>query len=202
MGLIKMFALAVFVTAVAIAVVGVSSASAQSTALCKANESPCSEKNMFPAGAKILLSYVEGFFETSLGIIECETAHAEGKTTNKLGSPIAIEMESAAVAGCEGCSVTISTFGTLLLLKTAANLANVTVHGVLAKASCMGILNCTYVSGEAEMHASGLNGGTPAMLTASEMEVEKESGFLCPATAMKSALVNLTANGENFYISS
>jgi hypothetical protein len=202
MRLIKMLGLAVIAALAAMALIGAPSASAESTALCKAHESPCAEKNTFPAGTTILLSFLEGILETELGNVECEGAHAQGKTVNKLGSPLEIKIESASTEGCGTCSVTISTLGTLLLLKTASNLAEVTVHGVLAKASCAGILNCNYVSELVKLHASGLNAGTPAMLNVSKLEVKSEGGILCPAKATKTALVNMTANGENFYISS
>lgn len=193
--------LAVLAAVTAMAAIGVSAASAETTALCKANETPCSEKNTFPAETKILLSFVEGIFETSLGNITCTEAHGEGKTVNKLGSPLEIKIESASVEACGSCSVTISSLGTLLVSKTAANLAEVIVHGVLATAKCA-FLNCSYVGGLVTMDMSGLSGSTPAMLNASKLAVTKEGGFLCPEKATKTALVNLTANGENFYISS
>jgi hypothetical protein len=202
MRLIKMLGLAAVVAVAATAFIGAPSASAESTALCKANESVCAEKNTFSAGTVVSLSFVEGVFETTVGNFKCEAGHAEGKTSSKLSSPLEIKIESASVEGCGVCSVTISTLGTLLLLKTASNLGEVIVHGVLAKASCGGILNCSYVGGLVALHATGLNGSTPAMLTASKLEMKSEGGFLCPEKATKTALVNMKANGENFYISS
>jgi hypothetical protein len=198
----KLLGLAAVAAVATTALVGTAPATAEVTALCKANESPCAEKNTFPAGTAILLSFVEGVLETSVGNFTCEGADAKGKTVNKLGSPLEIKIEAASTEGCGTCSVTISSLGTLLLLKTASNLGEVVVHGVLAKASCGAVLNCNYVSELVKLHATGLNGGTPAMVNATKVTMTKESGFLCPEKATKTALVNMTANGENFYISS
>jgi hypothetical protein len=201
MRLIKTLGLAIIAAVAAMAFIGAPSASAEATALCKANELACSEKNTFPAGTTILLSLIEGLVETELGNIECEVAHAEGKTLNKLGSPLEIKMESATHEGCGPCSVTVSTFGTLLLLKTAANLGEIVAHGMLAKLNCGGVLNCNFVSGLPKLHAKGLSEGMAAMATGTNVELKSEGGFLCPKKTTVNALVNVTANGENFYIS-
>jgi len=181
MKIFKLFGLATLTAAVALALVGSSSASAAQTVLCKVEESPCPIPNrweMRPFEAK-----AEPFkLLTSLGTVECTSSTLNGTLGNS-GEPQAVAIERLVFAGCKigmtGCAVEAGGLGGLDLLRTNVNLGEGTLLNTEIKVQCSLTLNCTY-EGAPVLHLLGKNGAEAAKLTANEVVMTKTGGLLCP----------------------
>ncbi len=199
---IKMFGLASIAAVAAMALIGASSALAESTALCKVSTSPCPEKSLYPAGTvvKAQLLHQTTSLETNLEVVtpsrllgpelaeevRCWESSASGSTTTGLveGGPVEGTLENLSFGHCfhksgVKCEVIIEQLGTLSVLKTAVNLGEAKVNNVLAKVECgisPVVFRCIYRTNELPMHAEGTgpNGSAtePAELVADHALLE------------------------------
>lgn len=209
--LIKMFGLAMLAAIASMAFLGASSASAnQSTTLCKINQLPCAAANQWPKGTLIDgLTVGTALLLSSIVNVHCHGTANGSITSAALANPLVGSLTpkftNCKTSGGEGCTVT-SSAGTMLLLKTAKELAIATIHNVLARVQCGFFIDCSYVSNGVTLDALSLKSGVPALLHANEIELENEGGFLCPDESFWDALYEVTAlNGlkkEGIHISS
>jgi len=199
MGSIKKVGL-MLVTAVAtMALIGVSSAMAETTALCKADESPCKEANQvtevsFEANNNIsILSPLEGGYG-----YECNAALSA--TVSQLGETQTLTAQSLTYSSCnKGCTRTTEMLGTFTVLKIGVEKAEIVANEFTVKVSCSGFSNCVYAS-------EGLTGTLKGDLltenghiTYFEAPLKLVSGVFCPKEALFDALFEST---EPIYVSS
>lgn len=203
----KMFGLALVAAVAAMALVGASSALAESTALCKVNENPCALANQYPAGTIIeaqLLHQTESSAENLKNVspslllgpnlveeVRCWESSASGETTTGLATPLEGKLTGLSFGHCfhktgVGCTVTVNQLGTLTLLKTGANLGEAKVNGVLVTVVCgvsPVVLECVYKTEALPMAAKGTGPlGEVAELTADHAKLTKEGiGISCPS---------------------
>src|SRR6185436_3049287 len=167
---IKMFGLAGLAALMAMAFVGVSSAMAESTALCKedqaASECP-SEKRVTHIHE---VSVGKAKLLTTLITVECnvtflgETKNAN-KETKSLGEPLRIEGKFT-YTNCGGCEATEENGPSVInVLREGHETASVTGEG-LVHVECAGTLNCNYTGVGLKGTAKG-----PLLSTAANGEV-------------------------------
>jgi hypothetical protein len=196
MKLIKVFMLVGLLTALATALIGTSSAMAESTVLCKVDKSPCPEASWVKSVHFVAKSVV---FEPEEYNYKCEallTAEALG-----LGSPEVLDVTSLQYVNCnQGCTRTAIKLGTLKVLRTGSELASVTGEGGEILVKCSNGIHCVFDLGGTAGTLSGplLTGGT-AHLTYSKALLHKIAGFFCPSEVTLTALFEAL---EAFYISS
>jgi hypothetical protein len=190
MRLIKMLGLIAVAAVAVMASIAVSPAVAQETALCKeANVLACPPAQYYAAGTQVLATLLTGTtmqLLTSAFNITCSTADIHFTTLNALGSPLEGNLEELTFENCnhECENIAAENRGAFLLLKTAANLGEAKIHGMLIKVKCeMPVFNCNYVGGVMTLHAIGTTPTEPAMLKASAVALTKEGGMLCPVEA-------------------
>lgn len=182
---IKRIGLAALAVLATTAFVGVTSATAESTVLCSADESPCAEGNVIThlhgtsvGKAKLL---------TSLGTVECN-ALALGDVIEE-GPPLVLSGTGTytnCVLGGSNCTVTEENGPVeTKALKEGHEIGSVTGEG-LFHVVCGSTIDCSY-------NGTGLKGliNGPLLstqpngeITTSEQAANKEpGGFLCPKTA-------------------
>jgi hypothetical protein len=169
------------VAVLATALIGPSLAMGESTALCKVDESPCtssvSHVHYVADDATILTSFMN---------YDCDILLLA--VVSELGSPQVLE-GNLTYSNCSGGCVRteISESGTLFILKTGHEKADVTGEGVEIFADCGSALECVYtlenLTGKAigPLLSSSGNGGltyTEAVLSHVE-----GGGFFCPQIA-------------------
>ncbi|HET7485873.1 MAG TPA: hypothetical protein VFJ64_10935 [Solirubrobacterales bacterium] len=173
--------LAALAALMAMAFVGVSSATAESTALCKADESPCAEAN--------IITHVH---ETSVGKatllaspkIECNVLFL-GEVVGE-GEVGQAEIEgNFTYTNCgSGCSVTEQSASSVIEVeKTGHETANVVGEGEF-HVNCIGI-NCYYNGEGLVATAKGplLSTQANGEISLQEQAVHKVKGTFCPGTA-------------------
>jgi hypothetical protein len=200
-----MLGLAVTAALMAMALVGAGSAMAEgSTALCKADESPCAAGNIITHVHESTLAGNPGLLLSSVVNILCDVLFLGDTLNGGLGNPLVIHGHFT-YTNCMHengtCTVTeTSTDSLISILRLGSELADVSGTGIV-NAHCGFFINCTY-DGE------GLLGHGLGPLTASETNGEtrveeavthKTGGSLCPETAK---LDLLTTPLEKTYISS
>jgi hypothetical protein len=169
----------VCVTAIAaLALVGPSSAMAETTALCSVEENPCKESNQikeieFEADDIVVL--------TSAMDYECDASFSA--TVSGLGAPQTLTVTEMQYTSCnQGCSRTVEELGTFSVNRTGADLGYMTGIGFEVYVECESSIDCTY----AYTGMSGtIQGGH---ITFVEAPFEKISGLLCPDEAYLDAL--------------
>jgi len=183
-----MIGLAALTALMAMAFVGASSAMAESTALCSADESPCKEANVVThvhetsVGKAKLLS--------SVGTTECNVLFL-GDTTEAMEEGAALGViGSFTYTNCElgggSCTATEENSpAEIAVLKEGHETAKVTGEG-LVHLVCSGFIDCSYNgvglvgTGKGPLLSTQANGE----VTLSEQSTNKETGgFLCPKTA-------------------
>jgi len=181
MNQLKMFGLAALAALMAMAFVGASSAMAEGTSLCSADESTCASGNIIThvhetsVGKAKLLS--------SLPTIEC-TALFLGDTLSGTDAPLVINGKFTYSSCNNFCTVTevSGTEAKVEVLKTASELGAVTGEGEV-HVSCP-FINCTYNGEGLEGHALGplTSSSENGNVNISGQETNKVSGS-CPETA-------------------
>jgi hypothetical protein len=192
---IKMFGLTALAALLAMAFVGASSAVAENTALCKAEEESCSAANTISHVHET--SVGKGVLKSKLPTIEC--------TVLFLGDVQPADSPALHISGqftytnCNNfCKVKEETpSASIEVLKTASELASVTGEG-LVNVSCP-FINCNYVGTGLEGHALGPLTSSQAngSVVLTEQNTEKESGS-CPEEAF---LTLTTTPLEKAYLS-
>jgi hypothetical protein len=185
---IKMVGLTALAALMATALVGASSAMAESAALCKADESPCAEGNVIThvhetsvGKAKLL---------TSIGTTECNVLYlGDAEEAMLEGSPLAIigtfTYTNCALGGSSCTATEENGPSTIWVLKEGHETAKVTGEG-LVHVVCSGFIDCSFTGTNLVGTAKGalLSTQTNGEVTLSEQTTNKEAGgFLCPKTA-------------------
>jgi hypothetical protein len=180
----------------AVAFLGASTASAETTALCKKHENPC-------AAANIYTGHIEAVAEnpkllTNAGTIQCKKALFLGNALG-LASPLIIHVEkfdffddclTAAGSPCEFHSLEL---GLALLLRTASNLGTLTIHDTKVLLSCPEeFVHCIF-GGLPVFHMEGSpTKETLASIQANEVPWEHGEEMLCPMEAKLDANYKVT----------
>jgi len=195
---VKMLSLAAVAAIAAMAFVGVGSASAHSTALCKANELPCSAGNTLGSGAAIKAKLVSGTVANllnSAGNVECKSSAVAGKTTSGLATTVAGEITSLTFTECkrgtESCTVTVKNLpykASILVIPGTMN-GEFTVTNPSAEVKCGSFINCTFGFSSVTL---GATGGNPAKIVASNELLTLESGLICPGESHWDAEYEIT----------
>jgi len=202
MKLIKLSILAGIAAALAIAVVGPSSAMAESTVLCKVDESPCAEANWVK---KVSFTAKGVSFETIESEAEggynyqCEATLAAEALG--LGSPQILDVTNLQFTNCnQGCTRTVTKNGTLKVSRTGNETAEVVGEGGEIVVKCSIGTNCVFDLGGAAGQLTGpLLTGTTAHLTYTKAALHKIGGLFCPKEVRLSAIF---VASESFYVSS
>jgi hypothetical protein len=185
---IKMLGLAVLAALMAMAFVGASSAMAEKTTLCKADETPCKTAEVISHVHEATEAGNPGLLLSSVVEIKC-TVLFLGDTVAETSAPLEIKGKFS-YSGCQtasgsSCTVTeVSTESTIKVLRTAHELGEVTGSGEV-NAHCGFFINCTYNGEGLNGHALGPLLSTPAngQVRIEEQTTHKVSGSLCPETA-------------------
>jgi hypothetical protein len=191
--LIRTFGLTAIAAVAAMALVGVSSASATSTALC----SEASSTAACPSGK--LISSVHFVAKnpellTSLLNVTCAEALLAGTVEGTLlGAPLGITVTELKYTTCKtgstSCEVKATHLGLLDLLKTAVDLGTLTdlaVGGFHTSVSvvCGKLINCEYEGANLSGHALSATGTNKGLVVYTKSVVTKVAGgFLCPTTS-------------------
>jgi hypothetical protein len=178
---IRKLGLAVLTVALGMAVAGIPSAMAESTALCATDETPCESKHQLTHIHVATLTGKKARLLTSLTTVECDVMFLGAVGT--LGNPQLIE-GNFTFMHCGGCTVTEENGPTVLeALREGHETAKVTGEGeihVVCKA-----INCYYntegIIGTAKgpLLSTEINGE----ISIQEQAVKKVKGLLCPSTA-------------------
>ncbi len=185
---IKMLGLAVMAALMAMALVGASSAMAENTSLCTADENPCSAANQVTHVHESTLagSTNRASLLTNLATIRCQVLFLGDVSGSSLANPLVLS-GGFSYSECNfGCTV-VEVGGpvTIKVLKTAAELAAVTGEGEVK-------IDCTLVGIHCTYNGEGLSGHGLGPLTStepngstslSEQPTKKVSGSACPETA-------------------
>jgi hypothetical protein len=154
MKLMKMLGLAAMAALTSMALVGVSSAAAETTALCKALEEPCSSANLIKNVTEATLTGKKAQLKSILGTVECDVLlEGEVKTAGLLGASLLIEGHFK-YSNCNlGCVAAEPTGGIskLTLTKTAFETGEVTGSGQVK-------IDCTLINFHCLYNGEGLKG--------------------------------------------
>jgi RHS repeat-associated protein len=179
----------------AVASFATSSASAEPTALCSADESTCAEAHLIthvhqsnPVGSKAVL-------KTNLLTVKCDNLFL-GDTVGAAGNPFLIEANFTYSNCNNGCTVTEeSPHAEVQVLKLGHETADVTDEFEL-HVNCSGFINCEYNGEGLEGTAKGplLSSHEPGEILFTEQPVTKVGGILCPKeTTLSATTMPLTA---------
>jgi hypothetical protein len=174
----------VAVSAIAVmATVGVSSATATSTILCKVNQLVCPAADEYTGHFEMLAT--NPTLLSSVGDLVCERSTILGNALS-LASPLVghlelIDFTGNCHIGLTSCTITTKALGLVLLLKTGPNVGSLESHGNNVLLNCAGILHCVY-GGLFSTTALGYNDATEELATVhtNEVSLPKVSGLLCP----------------------
>ena len=205
MRLMKMFGLAALVASSAMVLVGAStaSASAKHTALCTEHtELGCSGEATEAVKFLALTSTLVSSLATVLCLGSHGTAEVEKPFLSVEEERLGLHLTELTWVECgtnaehNNCTVTTEAFPLLEVLKTALNKGASRVNSslpALIHVVCGSLINCKFtepVEGK-EFAVEGAAGETPAMLTATELEVKKAGGIFCPAVSKWTALYDI-----------
>jgi hypothetical protein len=191
---IKLIGFAALAALMAMAFVGASSAMAENTALCKADEEPCLTGNQISHVHDATLAGAFATLLSSAGNITCSALFL-GDVLSTLSAPIVIHghftyggteacVRHKIFGGTESCTVIeVSTDWLISVLRLGHETADVTGNGEF-NMHCGSIINCTYdgenLLGTAKgpLLASTLFGE----VTVSEKTLHSTGGAFCPET--------------------
>jgi hypothetical protein len=190
---IKKLAIMTMGALAALALAGVTSASATNTSLC--NEASAAEA--CPSGhlvSSVHFVAVNPELLTSLLNLTCAEALLSGTVEGTLlGAPLGITPTALTYTTCKtgstACTVSATHLGLLDLLKTAANLGTLTdleVGGFHTTFSlvCGKLINCEYNLTNLSGATSSATGTTNGQIVYNRSPIQKVAGgFLCPATS-------------------
>jgi hypothetical protein len=190
MKLIKMLGLAAVAALTSMALVGTSSAMAETTALCKAAESPCSGANLIKTIAEATLTGKKAQLKSILGTVECDVLFGgEVTSAGLLGNPLTIEGHFKYTNCNLGCVAAEPTGGIskISVLKTAAETAKVTGTGQVRIDCSLILLHCLYNGEGLEGTAKGA-GASNAEMPNGEVFLKEQvthvvEGTNCPPEA-------------------
>jgi hypothetical protein len=185
MKLIKIAGLGFLAAIVSMALIGVSPAMAENTALCNTDEEPCAAGDQT---TEVHFVAEDILIRTSTMDYECDALLLA--TVLKLGSPQTLDATSLVYSGCnQGCTRTVTKLGTFTVLRTKAESAVIAGNGFEVHVVCGSLINCTYSFNELTGSVSGsLLTGDNGHVTFAEATLGKVGGFLCPKEAKLNAL--------------
>jgi len=172
-------------SAVSLLAVGASTASAESAALCKVNETPCSAGNTLTH-----LHMVSSFYEvlTSLANVKCKSG-LELIEVLPLGNPQIAHVLSRTMSDCStggtACEVKAPGLGLWDIYKSPGIWFYIWLNEEISL-KCGAFLNCTY-GGEVELTGENASGMSNGMGKANKATLLKLSGALCPEKAFLDA---------------
>jgi len=179
-----MLGLAVLTALIATACLGVTSAAAETTVLCTANESPCMGSHIVTHVHETSVS--KSKLLTNVGTVECDVLFL-ADAVKGTSAPLVIEGNftySTCKRGTENCTTTEENGPSELeVLKVGHETASVTNESLI-HVKCGLIINCNYIATGLEGTARG-----PVLSTQEKgdvifkQKVEKESGTVCPKEA-------------------
>lgn len=196
MKLIKPLLPACLAAILAMASFGASAAMAESTALCKADQDPCSEANSV---THVHYTAEDIRVETSIMNYECDALFLGD--VSSLGAPQTFEAQFTYTSCDKGCTrAEISEGGLFEILRTGDELAEVVGEGIEILVECGSNLHCVYDFEGITGQVSGpLLTGNKGHLTFEKAPLHHTSGLLCPA---QGHLVALFKPLEAIYIES
>jgi hypothetical protein len=167
----------------------VSSAMAETTALCKAAEGTCAEASLIKNVKEVTLTGKKAKFLSSLGNIECEVSlEGEVTTAGLLGGPLLIEGHFKYSSCNLGCTVAepAGAISKLTVEKVASETAKVTGVGEIELNCNLINFHCTYNHEGLVATAKGANASNAEMPNGeaflSEQEMHAVKGAACPST--------------------
>jgi hypothetical protein len=179
---IKVVSVGLIAAMVGMGVLGVSSAAAESTALCKEDVEVC------PEGA--IIEHIHGTtigkakLLTSILTIECDILSLGDVEGSALGSPLVFVGVNTYTNCSSGCTIThLTETGVIEVLKTGHETAQLTGESEL-EVNCSSI-HCVYNGEGAEGTGRGplLSPEANGDVTVVEREIHKVKGLFCPAVA-------------------
>lgn len=198
---IKVLGLAAVAAAAVMAFVGVSSAAAAPTVLCKVAELPCAEANRYPANTSIAgesegkakLAGINAAGETEI-TVEC-SSKTTLKNTAASGEPLPGSVTALSFTSCNNtCSVSVTGLpysGTLAW--TSAFNGLLIVKNVGATLTCaFGFVKCKVGAKEVDLT---VDGGNPAKVLAVNvpLTLEAQEAGKCPVKALWTATYKATS---------
>jgi hypothetical protein len=198
MRLTKILGLVMAAAIAAMALMGAATASAHSTALCKALELPCSAANTYGATTikSQLVAGTHATLKSSVGPVLCEKSTVEGTTAGGLATTLLGEITKLTFTSCKlgetSCTVTAEGLpytSHLLIIPGTHNGEFVTLEPS-AKVVCGSFINCTFGFEEINLE---LVGGNPATIAAEEELLTREAGFFCPGESHWTAKYEVTS---------
>ncbi|MDX6608354.1 MAG: hypothetical protein QOF85_279 [Solirubrobacterales bacterium] len=180
----------------AMALLGASTASAETTALCKKHENPCAAANIYTGHIEAVA--VNPKLLTSLTTIQCKKALFLGNALG-LANPLIIHVEKfeffddCLTAGEDPCEFKSLELGLALLLRTGSNLGTLTLHNTKILVSCpMEFIDCVY-GGLPIFHMEGSpTQETLATILTNEVLWEHGESVFCPMEAKLDATYKVT----------
>jgi len=180
---VKILGLAAVAAMAIMAFAGAGSASA--TVLCKENASPCPEEKRYEA-EDTLTGTAENTLITASPTITCTHSATTAEVTEPggEGEPVTGTITALSFTGCKAdtifnpnCVVSVNGLPYHAEVTGSGGNGTIVVGGASAGVVCAGVINCVFGN---ELFELPLAGGNPAKITASNVFLEKESGFLCP----------------------
>jgi hypothetical protein len=187
---IKMLGLAALTALLAMAFVGASSATADPTALCKADESPCEAANEITHVHETTLSGGKATLLNSISNVLCDTLFLGDVNSTAVVEGVLLEGKFT-YTNCvdekpNGCTATEENGpAEIVVLKEGHETASIEGEGEV-KVVCTGI-SCKYngegLIGTGKGPLLAVTEKTNGEVSISEQTTNKVSGLLCPATA-------------------
>ena len=166
---------------------GAGSALAANTTICKSGtHSPyCQAEARYPEGTSLQASSSNVTIETPIGNVACKESALEAKTGSE-ANPMNITLSAWTLGGCKlgGASCTAESKGSLssTLTWTTGQEGTFSAAGYIWKLKCGVVVNCEYATPPVTVQ-----GGAPAAIAASKVNLTKIEGGICPKSASFSA---------------
>jgi hypothetical protein len=180
---IKIFGLVVLAALMAMALLGVSLASAEHTGLCETDESPCESGNEVVHIHLVTLSGSKAKLLSSVLSVECDSLFL-GPALLTLFGNIKIHILGTYSNCNNSCTLTEENGpAEVEILREGTELVKVTGGG-LVHLVCSGFINCRYNGVGLLGHGLGplTSSETNGSANLSEQTLNKESGTFCPST--------------------
>lgn len=192
MSLSKMFGLAMLTAIAALAFVGTSVATAETTVLCEKHENPCEAANIYVGHFDAVAE--NPTFLTSLTDITCKKAHLLGFALG-LGNPLTLHLEAfnfgedCLTSEGDACTLQTLELSLSLLLREGSNLGSLQFHNTKVLLSCPSLfIHCVY-GGLPKFEVLGSpNKETLAAIHTKEVVLEHGEGMFCPEETKLDAL--------------
>lgn len=185
MNLIKTLGLAALTALMVMAFAGTSSAMAESTALCKADENPCEVNHIITHVHAVTQTGTKTILLTVAFNVECDGLFL-GDARSSLASPLILDGTVTYTNCANKCAVTEENGpAEVKILKTGHESASLTFK-LLLHVVCGASINCSYIG---EGLTGSLTGPLLSITANGEFKVEKQAvkkdsgGFLCPPNA-------------------